>query len=74
MEAEQQLAYVVSADKELLSKLLKLHLTAVNESKRKIGVKLVGCPYSTDEFDDLEEYNNNVIEFKAERRRFFLAH
>lgn len=49
-----------------------MHLSAVNESKRKIGVKLVGCPYSNEEFEDLQEYNDNVIEFKAERRRYWL--
>jgi len=67
LKEEECACYIVSADRKLLSALLKIHLTSVYERKRYLLVKLVGCPYSSDEFHEVLRYNQEIREKRARK-------
>lgn len=67
LKADECTCYIVSANKKLISDLLKIHLTSVYERKRYLLVKLVGCPYSSDEFHEVLQYNEEIKEKRVQK-------
>jgi len=65
LKPEDGLCYIVTADKELIDELLHVHLSSVYGRKRYLIVKLVGCPYSEEEFVEIYDFNIERNEKRA---------